>query len=108
MLKMTLLATAAIAGLSLTAWAGEGRGDPFPGPDAAVTSTVPSPNYTMGADAPYNYFSTGKPVPLTGYHQADGQMDNPYPFSMPGQVIRVQPAPPSTMAHSGAAPATHG
>lgn len=109
MLKMTLCATVAVIGLSGAALAGESNGDPFPGPDAAVARTVQNPNYTMGADAPFNYYASPTPVPLTNYQQAPGQMDNPYPFSMPGQVIQVGPTPNSAVAiHSTAAPGTHG
>ncbi len=98
------LATFAMTGVAL---AGEGNGDPFPGPDAVVREEVGKPNYTMGADAPFNYFYTARPTPLEGYHAAAGSSQDPFPFKASGQVIQVGPTPPSAVV-AGPRPNTHG
>ncbi len=105
MLKYMLAASVAIVGLSATAYAGEGHGDPFPGPDNAVTEQVQPYGYTMGADAPFNYFGVNTPTPMASYKQAPGNPDDPYPFQMNGQLIQVQPAPRTSVATSPAAAA---
>ncbi len=95
MLAVRLLVAATLsAAIVGPAFAAEGNGEPFPGPDAVVREDVGTPNYTMGADAPFNYFYVPKPNSMAGYAPAAGSNQDPYPFKATGQMIRTQPMQP--------------
>ncbi len=92
MMKHVLATAACMLALGGTALAAEGNGDPFPGPDAAVTTQVtPKPHYTMGSAAPFNYYNSGAPQSTTTYRAVSGGLANPFPFSAKGQVIATRP-----------------
>lgn len=107
MLRTSLAATVACFGFAIAAQAGEANSEPFPGPNAAIARhTGPNVHLTMGPGAPFNYFGKDKPMPLTNYHQAAATSADPFPFKMHGEIIRVQPAPRTSVASSPVA--THG
>ena len=87
MRTLLLAATVAAFGLSTAAFAeGEGNGEPFPGPDAAVTTPVGN-GIVARAQAPYHYA-----VPTTA-RRIDGSASyvtanqDPYQFRNPGMVM---------------------
>jgi hypothetical protein len=96
-MKKLLLAATAVLGLSVTAYAGEGNGEPFPAPDTGVVTSVQNPKYTMGADAPFNYFAPGGSTSLSHYVQAPGASQDPFPYKTSGRVIQMQPAAPTAI-----------
>ena len=99
-MKKLLLAATAVLGLSVTAYAGEGNGEPFPPPDSGVVANVQNPKYTMGADAPFNHFVPGSSTTLSHYVQAPGASQDPFPYKTSGRVIQMQPAAPTAIVKS--------
>ncbi|HYZ61988.1 MAG TPA: hypothetical protein VE650_05995 [Acetobacteraceae bacterium] len=99
-MKKLLLLTAAVLGLSATAYAGEGNGEPFPPPDIGVTTRVENPKYTMGSQAPFNYVVPSTPTSMKGYVQAPPASQDPYPFKSAGRVIQMQPTAPTAVART--------
>ena len=97
----TLIAAAALTLLAGAAFAGEGNGEPFPAPDMGIAHSTQNPKYTMGLDAPYNYFYQPTPMPLNNYSRAASAIQDPFPFKMPGQMVQTAPAAPTSVAQSG-------
>lgn len=92
-MRSIVFAGIALLALSTTsAFAGEGNGDPFPGPDAAVKSTTNSKRIASGNDDPFHYYGVGQPSPTSGFTFNANNPDNPFPYSAPGMVV-AQPAP---------------
>lgn len=107
-MKTIALATAALLGLSAAAFAGEANNEPFPIPSAGVITQTQGAHYTMGSDAPFNYFVAAKPTPLTGYVQARGGNQDPFPFKSAGRMVYGQPAAPASAVAAQPGAGGHG
>lgn len=97
------LAAAAVCCLSSAAYAGEGNGEPFPGPDNAL-NTVVGDGVTARMQDPFHYAA-----PTTVYRYGASpayatRMQDPYQFRRPDQVIMGQG--PSTVARAPASNAS--
>ena len=93
-MRNILLAAAAVLSLSATAYAGEGNGDPFPGPDAAVTSAVGNGITARGQD-PFHYAAPTEAARTDGYKYVTKSQD-PYQFHVTDRVLMGQA--PNTVA----------
>ena len=88
------------------AFAGEGNGEPFPGPDFAVTTRTSDAHLAMKNQDPFSYAAGGTTMTLGGsYTQAASKNQDPFPFAAAPTVIG-QPGP-SALAQR-AAGNTHG
>jgi hypothetical protein len=92
-MRSIVIAGVAMLALSTTAaFAGDGNGDPFPGPNAAVTSNTNPKGIASGNDDPFHYYGSGTPTATNGFKLNANNPDNPFPYSAPGMVV-AQPAP---------------
>ena len=105
-MRSLLLATAALFGLAHAAYAGEGNGEPFPGPDASVTTNVGTPVYAHKDQDPFQYRVTGPATSMGGYKPLANKSQDPYPFRVPDQVVTLHA--PVTGPVSGTATTSNG
>ncbi len=88
------------------AFAGEGNGEPFPGPDFAVTTRTENARLAMKGQDPFSFAAGSTAMRLGGsYKAAQAKNQDPFPFSATPGVIG-QPSP-SAVAGGGAGQ-THG
>jgi hypothetical protein len=101
-MRNLLIAGVALLSLVTTAaYAGDGNGEPFPGPDAAVTTRVNPNGIASGNDDPFHYYGTSKPVSTSGFKLNANNPDDPFPYKAAGTVVS-RPAP--TVGPSSPAP----
>ncbi len=83
------------------AFAGEGNGEPFPGPDFAVTTRTDNATLAMKGQDPFSFAAGNTSMRLGGtYKQAQAKNQDPFPFSATPGVIGQQS--PSAVAQRGA------
>jgi hypothetical protein len=101
-----LLASIVFIGASASvALAGEGNGEPFPGPDFVVVTRTANAKLAMKGQDPFSYAAGGTTMTLGRYKQAVAKTQDPFPFAAPSTVIQQQN--PSALAQKAAA-GTHG
>ena len=92
-MRAIFVASAALLALSATAaYAGEGNGDPFPGPNAAVTTKADPTGIASRDDAPFNYYNKGTPVDTSHVQLSYDHADDPYGYHVAGTAVK-QAAP---------------
>jgi hypothetical protein len=110
-MRILLIAGVALLGLSASAaYAGDGNGEPFPGPDAAVTTKVDPHGIVSGNDDPFHYYGSGTPVSTGGFKLNANNPDDPFPYKTAGTVIgrpapSVGPGSPAPTVTAGHTPA---
>ena len=94
-MKVLLLAAAAALTLStVSAFAGEGAGDPFGYHNPGITTSIGGMKQLPGvADNPYPFQAPAQVTNLQNYKQKAGALDNPYPFAANGQSFQVPGGP---------------
>ena len=98
------IAVTASVGLPLgAALAGEGNGEPFPGPDAMVTTKVGTPVYAHKNQDPFQFSAPATSMSMTEYKPLSSKAQDPYPFHGPDTV--VAPHAPVIGPESGVAAA---
>ncbi len=87
-MRNLLIASVALIGLSATAaYAGEGNGDPFPSPNASVTSTVGAHPYANKDQDPYQFRVAGAVSQVDGYKLSVDHSQDPFQFRVAGSQI---------------------
>jgi hypothetical protein len=82
-----------VLGLSASvAYAGEGSGEPFPGPDAAVVSKVAPNGIVSGNDDPFHYNGAVAATRTNTFKLNPNNPDDPFPFHVASKVVPM-PAP---------------
>lgn len=105
-MRSLLLATIAVFGLSGTVYAGEGNGEPFPGPDASVTTDVSKPVYGHKSQDPFQFYVPGVSTSVSNLKPLAGRSQDPFPFHAPDTVVALHG--PITGPQSGTALTTTG
>lgn len=87
-MRRLVIASVALIGLSAgMAYAGEGNGDPFPGPDAAVTSRIGRSPYVAKDQDPYQFRTAGVSTRVGSYKLSIAHDQDPYQFRVVGSVV---------------------
>ncbi len=101
-MRTFLFATAAVMCLSATAaYAGEGNGDPFPGPDATVTSRIGRQTTVAKDQDPYQFRMAGTITRVDSYKLNVNHDQDPYQMRVAGTVVG---SPTSAMASGDQSP----
>ena len=98
-----LIASIALIGMTGAAFAGEGNGEPFPGPSAEVTTRTDNAVYVHQNQDPYQYRAASGATSVTAAMVGHKDQD-PYQLRMAGQVVRT--GAPLTGPQSGTATAS--
>lgn len=99
-MRHLFLAAVAVTALSTAAYA-EGDSEPFPGPNAAVTSTISKPVYAHKDQDPFQYRIVGSPTKIASFNPVVHKDQDPYQYRVAGQVIQMNA--PVTGPQSGTA-----
>jgi hypothetical protein len=84
-MRSLLIASVALLGLSASAaYAGEGNGDPFPGPNAAVTTTPSAHPYATKDQDPYQFRVAGATTRLEGVKLSIDHSQDPFQYRVAG------------------------
>ncbi len=86
-MRTLILASVAVLGLSATAYAGEGNGDPFPGPSFAVASTPGAHPYATRDQDPYQFRVPGATTRLQGVRLSVAHDQDPFQYRVAGTRI---------------------
>ncbi len=87
-MRNLLIASVALIGLSATAaYAGEGNGNPFPGPDAAVTSRIGSHPYATKDQDPYQFRVAGTTSQVGSVKLSVDHSQDPFQYRVAGSQI---------------------
>ncbi len=103
-MRHLLLAAIAATAFTTAAYAGEGDSEPFPGPNAAVTSNISAPVYAHRDQDPFQYRIAGSPTTIASFNPVVRKDQDPYQYRVAGQVIQMNA--PVTGPQSGTAVAS--
>jgi hypothetical protein len=102
-MRSLLIASVALLGLSATAaYAGEGNGDPFPGPNAALTTRPSSHPYVNKDQDPYQFRVAGLTTQLVGVKLSIDHSQDPFQYRVAG--VHVGGSDNSALASRDQAP----
>ena len=107
-MRNIFLAGVAMLGFVGAAYAGEGNGEPFPGPSAEVTTVTGQVKYGMNSQDPYQYRVAGAPTTVTNFKAVATKDTDPYQYRVAGQTIKLNAPVTGPQTGTATASTTHG